>query len=235
MSEPVTIIAVDGPAASGKSTVSRLVARKLGYNHVDTGAMYRGVTWKALEMGIDVGDNVAVIGMLHTVKITFEVVDASIRMLLDGVWAGEAVRETRVADNVSRVAAIPEVRQILVHHQRSLTSFGNLVMEGRDIGSVVFPHTPHKFYLDADPSVRAQRRKKDLDALNIQASAETVANNIQARDRLDSQRTTAPLQIALGATVIDTSTTSAEECADIVISHTRQQGTRRGSFTAGGA
>ncbi|MEI6084055.1 MAG: (d)CMP kinase [Verrucomicrobiota bacterium] len=229
MNESVTVIAIDGPSASGKSTVSRSVARRLGYCHVDTGAMYRAVTWKAIETGVNVEDNIAVIGMLHTVKISFEVVDGTVRMLIDGVWPGDAVRSPRVADRVSIVAAISEVREILVQHQRSLSRLGNLVVEGRDIGSVVFPHTPYKFYLDADPAVRAQRRQKDLAALNIETSTAAVAKNLQTRDRIDSSRATAPLQIALGATVIDTSKSDVEECTKIVLDHIRQQGMRRGA------
>ena len=231
MNEPVTVIAVDGPSASGKSTVSRSVAKRLGFLHVDTGAMYRAVTWKAIEGGVNVEDNIAVIGMLHTAKIGFEIVDGSARMLIDGVFPGEAVRAPRVVDKVSIVAAIPEVRAILVQHQRSLTTFGSLVMEGRDIGTVVFPHTPFKFYLDADPAVRAQRRQKDFAAANIQTSTDAVAKNLQTRDRIDSQRATAPLQIALGATVIDTGKFNIEECTNIVIDHIRQRGTRRGAVS----
>src|SRR5882724_353405 len=112
MNESVTVIAIDGPSASGKSTVSRSVARRLGYSHVDTGAMYRGVTWKAIETDVNVEDNIAVIGMLHTVKITFENVEGSVRMLINGVFPGDAVRAPQVADKVSIVAAIPEVREI---------------------------------------------------------------------------------------------------------------------------
>lgn len=229
MNESVSVIAIDGPSASGKSTVSRSVARKLGYCHVDTGAMYRAVTWKAIETGVNVNEITAVIGMMNTVKISFDVVEGTVRMLIDGVFPGDAVRTPRVADTVSLVAAIPEVREILVQHQRSLTRLGNLVVEGRDIGSVVFPHTPYKFYLDADPAVRALRRQKDLAALNIETSTDAVAKNLQTRDRIDSQRATAPLQIPHGATVIDTSKSNVDECTKIVLDHIRQQSTRRGA------
>jgi cytidylate kinase len=185
--------------------------------------MYRAVTWKALEMGVDVNDAIAVIGMLHTVKISFEIVNREARMLIDGVYPGDAIRAPRVAEKVSLVAAIPEVRHILVQHQRSLTRYGSLVMEGRDIGSVVFPDTPHKFYLDANPEERARRRLKDYEAMQIAASAEHVAQNLQTRDRLDSGRATAPLQIALGATVIDNSGNTAEQTTQIVLDHIRRQ------------
>jgi cytidylate kinase len=136
---------------------------------------------------------------------------------------------------VSTIAAIPEVRQVLVHHQRSLTKFGNLVMEGRDIGSVVFPDTPHKFYLEASPEVRAERRRRDLEAMRIPASQEGVRESLQSRDLKDSGRSASPLQIALGATVIENSHLSIEENAKVIFDHIHQQSVRRGSFGVGGA
>jgi len=233
MNEQVTAIAVDGPAASGKSTVSRAVAKTLGFNYVDSGAMYRAITWKALQEGIDVEDTIAVIGMIHTIKVSFEMVDGQAQMFIDGVYPGDAIREPRVTEKVSTVAAIPEVRQILVQHQRSLTKFGNLVMEGRDIGSVVFPDTPYKFYLDANPAVRARRRARDLAAMKIRANQEGVAQALQQRDKLDSQRSASPLQIALGATVIENSRLTVEETAKLIVAHIREQDRRRGKVGAG--
>jgi len=230
---PVTVVAVDGPAASGKSTVSRALAKLLGYIYVDSGAMYRAVTWKALDLGIDVNDTIAVIGMMHTIKITFEIVDGAAHMLIDNVYPGDAVRTPSVTEKVSIVAAVPEVRQILVQHQRSLTRFGNLVMEGRDIGSVVFPDTPHKFYLEASPEVRAKRRAHDLEAMKIQANPESVKESLTRRDKLDSGRSTSPLQIALGATVIENSHLSIEENARVIYDHIQKQAVKRGSFGVG--
>jgi len=227
MTDRATVIAIDGPAASGKSTVSRAVAKTLGFNYVDSGAMYRTVTWKAIESGVNVEDAVAVVGMLHTVKVHFELVDGEVRMLIDGVYPGSAIRSPRVTEKVSIIAAIPEVRQVLVQHQRSLTKFGGLVMEGRDIGSVVFPDTPYKFYLDANPAVRAQRRARDLGAMKIRANPEGVAKSLQQRDKLDSQRSASPLQIALGATVIDNSKRTAGETAKLIVEQIRQQDRRR--------
>ena len=233
MSEKATVVAVDGPAASGKSTVSRSAAKMLGFNYVDSGAMYRAVTWKALEIGIDVEDTIAVIGMMHTIKIDFKMVDRAAHILIDGVDPGNAIREPRVTEKVSTIAAIPEVRQVLVQHQRSLTKFGNLVMEGRDIGTVVFPDTPYKFYLEAKPEVRARRRKRDLEAMRIQATHEGVAQSIQTRDKKDSGRTASPLQIALGATVIENSDLTVDETAKVIVEHMQQQGFRRGAATVG--
>ena len=233
MNEPVTVVAVDGPSASGKSTVSRAAAKMLGFNYVDSGAMYRAVTWKAMELGVDVDNNLAVIGMMHTIKITFEMKDQSAHILIDGEDPGSKVREPRVAEKVSIIAAIPEVRHILVQHQRSLTKFGSLVMEGRDIGSVVFPDTPYKFYLEAKPEVRTMRRKRDFEAMKIETSADAVAQNLQKRDKIDSGRSTSPLQIALGATVIENSDMSVEETAKVIVEHMKQQGFRRGAATVG--
>jgi cytidylate kinase len=233
VNEPVTVVAVDGPSASGKSTVSRSAAKMLGFNYVDSGAMYRAVTWKALEMGIDVEDTIAVIGMMHTIKISFKMENNAAYILIDGVDPGNKVREPRVAEKVSIVAAIPEVRHILVQHQRSLTKFGSLVMEGRDIGSVVFPDTPYKFYLEAKPEIRTLRRKRDFEAMKIEASQDAVAQNLQKRDQLDSGRSMSPLQIALGATVIENSKLTVDETAEVIVAHMKQQGFKRGSATVG--
>jgi cytidylate kinase len=210
-------VAVDGPSASGKSTISRMVAQRLGFNYVDSGAMYRAVTWKAIEEGIDVTDTEQVIALLHRVKVHFEIVDREARMFVDGVFPGNAVREPRVAGKVSIVAAIPEVRRVLVAQQRALTEFGSLVMEGRDIGSVVFPHTPHKFYIDANPEERAKRRQKDFAAMQIAASTGDVAQALAQRDKLDSSRAVAPLQVALGATVVDNSQNTPEQTVQIIL------------------
>jgi CMP/dCMP kinase len=229
-SKQAVVVAVDGPAASGKSTVSRAVAHMLGFNYVDSGAMYRTVTWKALEMGVNVEDPIAVVGMLRAVNVHFELVDGEMRMLVDGVNPGDAIRRPRVTEKVSVIAAIPEVRRVLVQHQRSLTSFGNMVMEGRDIGSVVFPDTPHKFYLDANPDVRARRRACDLEVMKVQANQAGVAQELQRRDKLDSTRQTAPLQIAPGATIVDNSKQGADAAAKIIVDHIRQQSPGLRSF-----
>jgi len=233
--EKVMVVAVDGPAASGKSTVSRSAAKMLGFNYVDTGAMYRSITWKAIEEGLDVEDTIAVVAMMHRIQISFELVEKRVRMLIDDMYPGNAMREPRVTEKVSAIAAIPEVRQVLVQHQRSLTRFGNLVMEGRDIGTVVFPDTPYKFYLEAKPEIRALRRKRDLEAMKIPATQEGVAESIQRRDRKDSGRSVSPLQIALGATVVENSKLTVDKTAQIIVDHIRQQDQRRGSFSAGGA
>lgn len=219
----VTVVAVDGPSASGKSTISRMLAQRLGFNYVDSGAMYRAVTWKALEDGLDASNTDAVVAMLHRAKITFEIVNNEARMLLDGAYPGNAIREPRVAEKVSFVAAMPEVRRVLVEEQRSLAKFGSLVMEGRDIGSVVFPDTPHKFYIDANPAERAKRRQQDFTAMKIATSTEGVAQALAQRDKLDSSRAVAPLQVAPGATVVDNSVNPPEKTVQVILDHIARQ------------
>jgi cytidylate kinase len=167
--------------------------------------MYRAITWKALNEGVDVRDTAAVANLARTVTISFQVEAGEAKILIDGAQPGYAIREPRVADNVSAVAAVPEVRKVLVAHQRSLARLGSLVMEGRDIGSVVFADTPYKFYIDANPQLRAQRRTQDFEAMQIATSTEGVAEALQRRDKLDSSRQVAPLQVAPGAIVVDNS------------------------------
>ncbi|MCX7886312.1 MAG: (d)CMP kinase, partial [Verrucomicrobiae bacterium] len=174
MSCNAVVIAVDGPSASGKSTISRMVAERLGFLYVDSGAMYRAVTWKALQEGVDVTDSKQVVALLNRIRVEFEVHGGEVRMLVDGVYAGDAIRRPEVTEKVSIVAAIPEVRRALVAHQRSLTRFGNLVMEGRDIGSVVFPDTPHKFYVEVGVAERARRRQRDFAAMQVATTEEKV-------------------------------------------------------------
>lgn len=217
MNNRVTVVAVDGPSASGKSTISRMLAQRLGFIYVDSGAMYRAVTWKALELGLDVNDSVQVVAMLRRLKIHFEVRNHEARMLIDGFFPGDAIRAPRVVEKVSIVAAMPEVRRVLVAHQRSLTQFGSLVMEGRDIGSVVFPDTPHKFYIEANAAERAKRRQQDFAAMQIATSTEGVAQALAHRDKLDSTRATSPLQIAPGATVVDNSVNPPERTVELIL------------------
>lgn len=212
MSDHVAI-AIDGPAASGKSTLARLLAERLGLIMVNSGEMYRAVTWKILELGIDPKDERAVVDALETMDITCSVVDQGSKVALDGRLAGDELRSERVNGAVSSVAAIPEVRERLVDMQRSFLEFGNVIMEGRDIGTVVFPETPFKIYLDADASVRAGRRE-----------AVGEVDSVADRDREDSSRKTAPLQVAPGAAVLDTSGHTIESGVEAAMELLRGQG-----------
>jgi cytidylate kinase len=207
------VIAIDGPAASGKSSVARLLARRLGTGYVNTGMMYRAATWYLLERGIVVSDPAAVADGIRAAAITcgFTADEAWIR--LDGLDPAPHLSEERVNGGVSLVARVPEVRRTLVALQQALAAERTVVMEGRDIGTVVSPGSPWKFYIDATPEVRARRR-----------AAQGFADEIAARDRVDSTRKDSPLAVAADARVIDTSHLTLEEVVDAVEAALRSAG-----------
>lgn len=216
------IVAVDGPSASGKSTVSRLSARELGFCYVDSGAFYRGMTWKALREGVDCRDPAAVLGLLERVQFELFLANGQVQFTLDGEDPGIQLRSEAVAEHVSDIAAIPEVRRYMVEKLRSTARFGNLVMEGRDIGTVVFPDAAYKFYLDANPEERARRRHQELvGRASDGTTVDNVLDSLTRRDRKDTTRATAPLQIALGATVIDSTGLQAEDVVRQVVGQVR--------------
>jgi cytidylate kinase len=198
------VIAIDGTSASGKSTNSKLVAKALGYVYVDTGAMYRTLAWHCLQKKVDVDDAKAVAMLCRKWKTSLECVEKNhlrvVHLLVDGYFPEKEIRTPETAAAVSHVAAIPKVRDWMKKTQRDCIRFGDLVMEGRDIGTNVFPETDFKFYLDAHLEERTKRR-----------AADGVNENLAARDQRDSQRASAPLMIALGAKVLNNShLTSAE-------------------------
>ncbi len=202
------VIAIDGPAASGKSTVSRKVANRLGFAFVSSGLMYRAFTWVVCEAGVDPAtDPQAVLRLLQQTTLKPSRRGNELYILVNGTDPGKALTEDRVNGMVSVVAKIPEVREALVAQQRACSETSDMVVEGRDIGSVVFPDTPYKFYLDASEEVRAQRR-----------AAQGLGDEIAERDRLDSTRKVSPLKVAEGAKVIDTSDLSLKEVVDAIVS-----------------
>jgi len=213
------IVAVDGPSASGKSTVSRLAAEKLDYVYVDSGAFYRGITWKALKDGIDITDSDEVIFCLRKLNWEMLLDGRNLVFEIDGENPGMALRSEPVREKVSLVAVLPEVRAFVVKRLQETTSFGNIVMEGRDIGSVVFPSTPYKYYLDADPEERARRRNLEIKEMEGTSDVQAVMDSLSRRDKIDSTRKTAPLQIPLGATVINSTSMGIEEVVDTIIRH----------------
>lgn len=217
MSNSLITVAIDGPSASGKSTVARQTARALGFNYVDSGSLYRGLTWKCLRESVNTEDPVAVTELVNRTRLDFFVEEGAIRFTLDGEDPGAQIRSMPVQERVSDVAAVPEVRTRVVQHLRDTARFGNLVMEGRDIGTVVFPDTPHKFYLDADPEERARRRHQEFVRSSAETTVDKVLASLQRRDRKDSTRKTAPLQIALGARVIDSTAMEAEDVVELVV------------------
>ncbi|MEC8920235.1 MAG: (d)CMP kinase [Actinomycetota bacterium] len=203
------VIAIDGPAGSGKSTVSRAVADRLGLEYLDTGAMYRGVAFAALERGIDPGDTNAVAELARLIPLE---VTGSV-CVVDGVDATVAIRGPQVTVAVSTVAANPEVRAEMVTRQRAwVIERGGGVVEGRDIGSVVFPDAELKIYLTASPEVRADRRASETQGADTGA----VAADIRRRDDADSTREASPLVEAAGAVVVDTSGLTVDQAADVI-------------------
>lgn len=211
------VVAIDGPSASGKSTVARGVAEALGALYVDSGAMYRGMTWKVLREGADPEDEDAVRRVMAVAKWSFETTGGAVCFRIDGEDPGEEIRGEAVRENVSYVARVPEVRSFIVDRIRGMRGMGRLVCEGRDIGTVVFPETPWKFYLDADPEERARRRNAELLATESGSSVESVLENLRKRDHLDSTRKTAPLQIAPGAIVVDTTHLTLEQVVESIL------------------
>jgi cytidylate kinase len=210
-------IAIDGPSASGKSTVSKGVAAAFGFIYVDSGALYRGVTWQALRKGVDTKDAAAVLDSLHDADWDFFVQDGASTFSIDGDVPVQELREKEVRENVANVASIPEVRRFVVESLQSLENFGSLVMEGRDIGTVVFPDSPYKFYLDADPEERAMRRYRELVASGESEKAEEVMESLKKRDKIDSTRKADPLKMAPGAQKIDSTWMTLEEVIETVV------------------
>ncbi|WP_343124805.1 (d)CMP kinase [Verrucomicrobium sp. GAS474] len=200
------VIAIDGPAASGKSTVSRELAKRLGFAHVGTGTLYRALTWKLLDEKVDFSKPALVAERLKTMKIECGIEADTLVMRLDHIDPLPHVRDGEINEYVSAVAAIPAVRQSLLEKQRELLNHGPLVVEGRDIGTVVFPHTPFKFFIDADPEVRAARRAKDGEK-----------DSVASRDAQDAARKAAPMMKAKDAIRIDTSTLSIDEVVETVL------------------
>ena len=210
-------IAIDGPSASGKSTVSKGVAAELDYIYVDSGALYRGITWQAIRKGVDTSDAAAVIECMKKTEWDFFVQDGASTFSVDGDVPVQELRAKDVRENVSAVATVPEIRTFVVDSLRALENFGSLVMEGRDIGTKVFPDSPYKFYLDADPEERAMRRYRELVEAGENEKAEEVMESLKKRDKIDSTRKTDPLTVAEGAQVIDSTSMTLEEVIQTVI------------------
>jgi cytidylate kinase len=204
------VIAIDGTSASGKSTNAKLVARALGYVYVDTGAMYRTLAWHCLQKHVDIHDAKAVGAACRKWKTKLDCVEKNglrcVHLLVENYFPEKEIRTPETAAAVSHVAAVPKVRDWMKKTQRECIQFGDLVMEGRDIGTNVFPETDYKFYLDATLAERSARR-----------AADGVNENLAARDQRDSQRAVAPLMIALGAKVINNSSMTSEQTSKLLL------------------
>jgi cytidylate kinase len=208
------IIAIDGPSSAGKGTVARALAAQLRYRHVDTGAMYRAVAWKAAHEGLALDDEAAVAALAASASFDLE----GGRICLDGHDVTEAIRTSDIDEAAARVARLAAVREVLVRRQRELGRGGGVVIEGRDIGTVVFPHADVKIFLDASPEERARRRAADPShASSRSGRLDDVATALAARDALDRTRATSPLTIAADAVQIDTTGVPLEEVVSRVL------------------
>lgn len=220
------IIAIDGPAGAGKSTVAKLVAEKLGFVYIDTGAMYRAVAWKTMREQLPISDQRKISALANKIDISFQRNDTEQRILVDGEDVTDSIRTPEATRLSSPISTIRGVRKRLVEMQRRMGEDGGIVMEGRDIGTVVFPDAEVKVFLTASVTERARRRTEQLRAMGTQVDEAQIAEEIRDRDLRDSSRAHAPLRQAPDAHLIETDSLSAEEVADAILTihHARQEG-----------
>ncbi|GAX89701.1 (d)CMP kinase [Effusibacillus lacus] len=210
-------VAIDGPAGAGKSTVAKKVAEKLGLIYIDTGAMYRAVTWKAIKSGIPPTDEKKITQLASSIHISFQSSDNQQKVYADGVDVTEQIRSAEVTGNVSKISAIPGVRARLVELQREMAQTRGVVMDGRDIGTFVLPDAEVKIFLTASLEERARRRTEELSNKGIQADPVEILKSIARRDEMDSTRDLAPLKKADDARIIDTTGLSIPEVVDRIV------------------
>ena len=211
------VIAIDGPSGAGKSTVARCLGKKLGFLHVDSGALYRIITWQALVHRVDTDSETAMTAFAATVNVEFVVRDGAVVYSVNGQEPGDCIRTPEINQHASPVAKVPAVRTRVTNWLRELRRFGDLVVEGRDIGSVVFPDSPARFYIDAEPAERARRRHAEEQQKGIASQGkDAVLASLLNRDRIDSSRAMAPLKVADGAMVLDTTKLSIEDVVQTV-------------------
>lgn len=211
------IIAIDGPAGSGKTTVAKNVAEILDYLHIDSGSMYRALTLKVLKQKINLDNKGELIKLAKATKIDLEQIEGKFTVLLDGEDVSDKLRTPEINKNINTIAAVPEIRKHLLEIQRTLGKNGGIVMEGRDIGTVVFPHADRKFYLDASIKERIRRRFEELSDNGREINLSKLEESIRTRDKKDKTRDANPLKIAEDAIVIDTTGLSIEEVTQRIL------------------
>jgi cytidylate kinase len=216
------VIAIDGPAASGKSTTAKLVAKELGYLHIDTGAMYRAITAEVLEKKIDLADEGKIVRLARSSKIRLERVAGNIRIFLNEDDVTEKIRTPLVNRTVSTISSYKGVREVMVEEQRKMAEQGGVVLEGRDIGTVVVPSAELKFFMIAGVEERANRRRNELVLSGIETDAGDLIREIESRDRKDSTREVSPMMKASDAIELDTTHLSIEEQVDFVVKRARK-------------
>lgn len=209
------VIAIDGPAGAGKSTIAKMIAKELGYTYIDSGAMYRAITLMVVRYNMPISDTDRISSVANELLIDFDEGE----ILVDGNNVEGKIRCKEVNDLVSHVAAMTEVRRILVEKQRSISKNKNVVMDGRDVGTVIFPNAFKKFYITANVEERAKRRCKELFANGIEVKLEDIRSQIESRDLIDSTRADSPLKVSEDAIYIDTTSKSIEWVVKDIINH----------------
>lgn len=225
------VIAIDGPVGAGKSTAARLLAKRLGYRYIDSGAMYRALSWKALRAGLDLDDERCVRRLADETSIVIEPAGDRELILVDGQEVSRQIREREVEQATSRIATHPSVRRVMVTHQRQMAAQGGVVMDGRDIGTVVFPDADVKFYLTAHLDVRAKRRYLEVQATGATREMDELAEDIKLRDTRDMGRRDSPLRKADEAVTIDTSDLPVSQVVDAMEEEIRRKLTALKGFT----
>jgi cytidylate kinase len=218
------VIAIDGPSGAGKSTVARRLAKRLGYTYIDTGAMYRAIGWKAKQEGIDPANETALAGLCGRIQVLLTNDADDPRIAVDGIDVSEAIRTPEMGMMASAVSKSPAVRARLLSLQRDLGARGGVVMDGRDIGTVVFPDAEVKFYLDASPEERGRRRYRELSAKGMEVDLDRITRELRERDRQDSGRAIAPLKRAEDAVLIDSSDREIDEVVEAMLANVMKKG-----------
>lgn len=216
-------IAIDGPAAAGKSTIAKLVAKKLGYTYIDTGAMYRAITYKVLQSAIDPRDEEEITKLIAQIEIELQPDEGMQKVLLDGIEVTDAIRSHEVTTNVSAIAALTSVRELLVAKQQDLAAQSSVVMDGRDIGTAVLPEAELKIFMTASVEERAERRLLEEQQRGMTSDYETLKREISERDQADSERKISPLKKAEDAITIDTTGKTIEEVTNSIIKYAEKR------------
>lgn len=219
------VIAIDGYSSTGKSSISKEIAKKLELIHIDTGALYRGITFFALENCLNDQQEIdikSLFSKLNEINLEFVPNNNVLELFLNGKNINQEIREPRVSNNVSIIAKQPEVRDFLLEFQRNLAAKGGVIMDGRDIGTVILPNADFKFFVTASPEERAKRRFLELQHIGIEASYEEVYQNLVSRDKIDSERDVAPLKQADDAILIDNTNLNKQETIELILSYLAQ-------------
>lgn len=204
-------IAIDGPAGAGKSSISKVVANELGYLYIDTGAMYRGVTWAVLDSHVDVKNQKDVESLLPSLDLTLEPTANACKVFIKGQDVTDLIRQQQINENVSTIASYKGVREYLVERQQAMAAVGGVILDGRDIGSVVLPKAELKIYLTASVDARAKRRWLEVQGTSNEQSLEDIKNNVESRDEMDKNRDESPLVCVEDAIVVDSSNMTFDE------------------------